>query len=546
MSIQDEQSYDVVVVGTGAAGLAAAMGAVDEGLSCLMIESTDRWGGSTAMSGGGLWLPNNPLMARDGVADSREEALAYMAACIGEVGRASTRARQEAFVDGVADLVGTAERFGVTFARATDYPDYYPELPGGKIGRAIEVAPLDAKVLGAWWDTMRGAIPVPIMTNDVWLLGRAWSSLDGMRRGARVVGRVLGGVLRGQRLVGLGGALATALCKAVVLDHGVPLWLDSPLESLVTQDGHVTGVRLRRDGETVTVTARHGVILASGGFEGNREWRQRYQSVDGAPSGNLANLGAPIEAARQAGVALELMEDAWWGASVAPVEGGSPAFIVGERSMPHTLMVDATGHRFANESESYVDLGHHMLARDGGAGPYWLICDARAGRRYFMTFAMDPRVNKAMDEQGIRVKAKTLPELADQIGVEPDALIDTVRRFNGFARAGIDGDFGRGNSAYDRYYSDPSVHPNPNLGTVAVGPFTAYRVVLGDLGTKGGVVTDEDARALREDGGVIPGLYAAGNCSASVMGHTYPGPGSTIGPAAVFGLRAARHAARAA
>lgn len=211
--------------------------------------------------------------------------------------------------------------------------------------------------------------------------------------------------------------------------------------------------------------------------------------------------------------------------------------------MPYSIMLDARGERFANESESYVDLGRHMLAHDKD-GPYWLVLDARAQRRYLQTFALDPRASRAMKEAGIVHRAGTLAELAGAIGVDPDTLRATVQRFNGFARSGVDGDFGRGNSAYDRYYSDPLVHPNPNLGPLEKGPFVAYRVVIGDLGTKGGVVTDADGRALREDGSVVAGLYAAGNTSASVMGRTYPGPGSTIGPACVFGLRAARHMAR--
>ncbi len=212
--------------------------------------------------------------------------------------------------------------------------------------------------------------------------------------------------------------------------------------------------------------------------------------------------------------------------------------------MPYSIMVDSTGKRFVNESESYVDLGHHMLELDGGKGPYWLILDAKFVRRYFRTFAMDPRATKGMKEAGILLKAKTLTELAHMMGIKAPTLKETIDRFNGFARAGIDGDYGRGNSAYDRYYSDPTVHPNPNLGPIENGPFLAYRIVLGDLGTKGGVLTDGDARALREDGTAIEGLYAAGNNSASVMGRTYPGPGSTIAPAAVFGLRGARHMAR--
>ncbi|GAA2182844.1 3-ketosteroid-delta-1-dehydrogenase [Brooklawnia cerclae] len=542
MSESFDHTFDVVVVGTGGAGFATALGAVDSGLSVLMLESTDKWGGSTAMSGGGLWLPNNPLMQRAGVADSREEALAYMEATIGDVGRATSRERKEAFVDGVADLVTTAQKHGMVFSRAADYPDYYPELPGGKIGRAIETRPINTKVIGEWWDTLRGAMPMPAKTDDVWLIQRAWSTPAGFRRGAQLVFRTLGSVVRGQRLAGIGVALASSFLQAVVLRNRVPLWLDSPLESLVVEDDRVVGVRVQHEGRSVAIRAKRGVMLAGGGFDHNVAWREKYQGIHGDPSGNPGNLGGPIAAAQDVGAALELMDDAWWGASVAPAPGGQPSFIVGERALPYTIIVDGSGERFANEAESYVDLGHHMLAHDKD-GDYWMICEVRHAIRYLRTFALDPRNNKASADAGLRFTARSIPELARKLGIDPARLESTVRRFNGFARAGVDGDFGRGNSAYDRYYGDPTVHPNPCLGPLEKGPFTAFKVVIGDLGTKGGVVTDADARALREDGTVIDGLYAAGNNSASVMGHTYPGPGSTIGPAAVFGMRGARHMA---
>lgn len=322
------------------------------------------------------------------------------------------------------------------------------------------------------------------------------------------------------------------------------MWLESPLQELIIRDGRVVGAVISHEGRQTRVGARLGVMLAGGGFDANQQWRKEHQGVSGAPSGNPGNLGRPIEIAREAGAALELLDDAWWGASIAAPTGGNPAFIVGERSMPYSVMLDAQGRRFANESESYVDLGHHMLERDGGKGPYWLVLDARFVRRYFRMFAMDPRATKAMKNEGISVKASTLADLASKTGMDPQVLRESIERFNGFARAGIDGDFGRGNSAYDRYYGDPTVHPNPNLGSIERGPFMAYRVVLGDLGTKGGVLTDTEGRALREDGTVIEGLYSSGNNSASVMGNTYPGPGATIAPAAVFGLRAARDMAR--
>jgi len=538
-----ELEYDVIVVGSGAAAFAGALGAIDEGMTVLMVESTEKFGGNTAMSGGGLWLPNNPLMQREGAADSREEALTYLEETIGEPGRSSNRARKEAFVDGIADYVLTTEKYGFRWVRAAAYPDYYPELPGGKVGRSIELKPVDAKAMGRWRKLSRGLLPFPMMNSDMFLLGRPWSTWSGFWAGVRLVFRTLGGLVRGKILVGMGAALAASLARAVVVEGGVPLWLNAPAERLVMDGDRVVGVEVRREGKPVTVRARHGVLLAAGGFDQDKERRKRLQGVEGNPAGSPGAWGKGIDMAVEAGAALEYMEDAWWGATVKPVEGGLSSFMVGERSMPYSLIVDKDGRRFANESESYVDLGHHMLEHDGAAGPYWFILDGRYTKRYFLTFGVDPKANKKMAAQGIRQTADTIDELAEKIGVDAANLRAEIDKFNGFARTGRDQDFARGDSAYDRYYGDPTIHPNNNLAPIEKGPFTAYETVIGDLGTKGGVVTDEHARALREDGSVIEGLYSAGNNSAAVMGHTYPGPGSTIGPASVFGLIAARHMA---
>lgn len=378
MSEKFDHSFDVVVVGSGGAAMATALGAVDENLDVVMLESTDKWGGSTAMSGGGLWLPNNPLMQRERVADSRESALAYMEASIGDVGRATSRERKEAFVDSVGDFVTTAERYGVEFVRAGEYPDYYPELPGGRIGRAVEVKPLDSKVLGDWYKTLRLTAPLPIMTDDVWLIQRAWSTWGGFKRGAGLVFRMLGFLGTGKRGVGIGAALATAMFDGVVQKGGAKLWLSSPVEDLILDGDRVVGVRITRDGRSQTVEARRGVMLAGGGFDRNAAMRMQYHGISGDTSGNPGNLGSAIALGQRAGAALELMDDAWWGASVIGADDGDPSFIVGERALPYSIMVDAKGDRFANEAESYVDLGHHMLEHDKD-GSYWIIGEPPGG-----------------------------------------------------------------------------------------------------------------------------------------------------------------------
>ena len=541
-----DRIVDVLVVGSGAAGLTAAIAAADEFLDVLVVESTDLWGGTTAISGGGVWMPNNPLMADAGVPDSTEKALTYMEEVIADVGPASSRERKLAFLHAAPEVVSFLAGHGVQWMRSKDYPDYYPDRPGGMIGRSLEVKPFNTKLLGTWFQASRAAksgVPAPLMTDDVWELSRAWSTPGGFLRGARFVFRTLGGLARGRRLYGLGGALTSSLMN-IVRGQQIPVWLSSPLTDLIQDDdGAVLGAVVTHRGRSVRIRARKGVVLGAGGFARNAEWRKKYHGLDqeysSAPDGDRGDV---IDLVAQRGGALALMDDAWWGPStVAP--GGGVAFSLSERSMPHSLVVDSSGRRYLNESESYVDFGHHMLERNKTvpANPSWLVMEARHTRRYLFSAIMVGR--KKWMAGGLLLKDDSLAGLAARMGVPEENLVSTVQRFNGFARTGIDEDFGRGNTAYDNYYGDPGVKPNPNLGALEKGPFTAVRLYPGDLGTKGGLVTDADARVLREDGSVLAGLYAAGNTAASVMGRTYPGAGATIAPAMVFGYLAARHAA---
>lgn len=402
-----EDTWDVVVVGSGAAALATALGAVDSGLSVVMVESTEQWGGNTSMSGGGLWLPNNPLMKREGAADSREEALSYMEAVIGEAGPASSKEHKAAFVDGVEDFVMTAERHGMRFMRDREYPDYYPEAPGGKIGRLMEVRGLDARVLGDWAASQRGTVPLPVRSDDIWLLGRAWSTPGGFVRGARFVFRTLAAYATGKKPRGMGGALAGNYAYAVLVRNHVPLLLNTPATGLLCEGDRVVGVHVKGPQGERTLRARRGVMLGAGGFEHNQEWRRKYQDVTGYSSGNPGNIGRPIEFAQEMGAAVDNMDDAWWGATLATdQEGPAAGFLVGERAMPFSIMVDARGQRFANEAESYMDLGHHMLAHDRG-GDYWFITDRRYDRRYFKTFSIQPGLTKDLAERGYMVTSNT-------------------------------------------------------------------------------------------------------------------------------------------
>ncbi|MDB5185607.1 MAG: 3-oxosteroid 1-dehydrogenase [Candidatus Saccharibacteria bacterium] len=543
-----DYTVDYLVAGTGVAGLSAAITAKRNGLDALIVESTDKWGGTTGISGGGLWMPNNPVMKKAGVHDSIDEAFDYMEDTIGDVGPWTSRERKLAFLYGIDHYMNTLSEEGVKWARAKDYPDYYPDLPGGRIGRGVEVVPFNVRKLGKWRKTMRTSIPAPLMTNDVWLLSRAWSTPDGFVRGAQFVFRALGGLLTGQLKYGIGGALTGSLMH-IVLRQKTPVWLNSPVKELIIEDGRVIGAVVEKEGKLVRIKSRRGVMLAAGGFARNKEWRKKYHGIEGWSSAPEGQLGQGIEIGQQAGGAIGMMEDAWWGATTADPDGGEQhGFVLNERSDPWSIVVDQKGSRYLNESESYIDFGHHMFERDKEtpAIPSWLVLDHRHTTHFLNSALMVPGARKKLTKAGELVTADTLEELAEKMGVDKETFLATVERFNGFAREGVDRDFQRGRTAYDRYYGDPLVKPNPNLGTIEKGPFQAIKLYPGDLNTKGGLVTDEHARVLKENGSVIEGLYAAGNNTASVMGHTYPGPGSTIAPAGVFAYLGALHASQQA
>jgi len=315
---------------------------------------------------------------------------------------------------------------------------------------------------------------------------------------------------------------------------------------LIYESGKVKGVVVEKEGKRSAIYAR-AVILAAGGFAHNNEMRQTYHPHPITTNWTVASpgdLGVAIQAGMAIGAATALMDEAWWG-PVFIDHKGKAQFMLWERSAPFGFIVDSSGQRFMNESASYVDCGHWQYERHKQvpAIPAFLIMDSRH-RKYYPFGMMLPGITpKEWFESGMMIKANSLPELARVCGIDADNLVKTAERFNHFAKTGRDLDFHRGDSAYDRVYSDPTVKPNPNLGPVERPPFYAVRVWPGDLGTKGGLLTDEWARVIREDGQPIEGLYAAGNTTASVMGRTYPGPGATLGPAMVFGMIAGRHAA---
>lgn len=530
----EDTGFDVVVVGSGAAGMTAALVAAHRGLRPLVIEKAEHFGGSTARSGGGLWIPNNAVLRAAGVADTPQRARAYLAHIVGDA--APEEVRQALLDNGPAMLDFVRAHTPLDFRWVRGYSDYYPEAPGGLPGgRSIEPMPLNAAVL----DGELANLNPPYISAPAGIVITAadyrWLNLITRHpRGPLTAARVFSRRFRRGTLLTMGQALAAGL-RAGLLAADVPVRLNTPFADLHVEDGRVTGVRLADD---ELVRARHGVVLAAGGFEHNERMRKEHQREPIGTEwtvGAKENTGDGIEAGIRVGAAVGLMDDAWWGPSI-PLSGG-PYFCLAERTLPGCILVNAGGRRFVNEAAPYVDVVNAMYEQNI---PTWLVADQRYRNRY--PFAgLGPRqpFPGRWYKVGAVHRAATIEELAREVDLPADALTDTVHRFNGLAESGRDEDFRRGESAYDRYYGDPSVRPNPCLAPLRQAPYYAVRIVPGDLGTKGGLRTDARARVLREDGSTIPGLYAAGNTSASPMGHTYAGPGATLGPAMTFGYLAA-------
>lgn len=553
--------FDVVVVGSGGAGMVAALAAAHQGLSTIVIEKAAHYGGSTARSGGGVWIPNNDVLKRDGVTDTPEAARAYLHGIIGDI---VDPERIDTYLNRAPEMLSfVLNHTPLKMCWVPGYSDYYPEAAGGRPGgRSIEPKPFDANKLGPdlpGLEPAYGKVPlnVVVMQQDYVRLNQLKRHPRGALRSLKVGARTIRAKATGKNLVGMGRALIAPL-RIGLRKVGVPVQLNTALTDLYVEDGAVRGVYVSdtntpESSEPQLILARKGVILGCGGFEHNEQMRVKYQRAPITTEwtvGAKANTGDGIIAAEKLGAALDIMEDAWWGPTVPLV--GAPWFALSERNSPGSIIVNMSGHRFMNESMPYVDACHRMYGGEHGQGlgpgeniPAWLVFDQNYRNRYiFAGLQPGQRIPRKWMDSGVIVQADTLEQLATRTSLPVDEFITTVQRFNSFARLGVDADYHRGESAYDRYYGDPTNRPNPNLGEIRHAPFFAAKMVPGDLGTKGGIRTDVHGRALRDDGSVIEGLYAAGNVGAPVMGHTYPGPGGTIGPAMTFGYLAALHIAQ--
>ena len=563
MATQWDESADFVIVGSGGGSMCAALLTKERGKKPLIIEKLGKVGGSSGFSGGAMWIPNNPVMKRSGLSDSYERARQYFDAAVTYQGKGSTPERRETFLRTGPEMVEFLERKGLKYTPINfKWPDYYDNLPGGEpMSRSLVCDLFDINELGEWKDklSLYPGIALPMGSQDFPILFTAKRTWAGKLMGMKLVWRMLKYKLLGKQMVANGGAMQGRMLQ-IALREDIPIWTETPVEDLIIENGRVVGVIATRNGKKINVQARGGVLINAGGFARNAEMRQKYQPQ---PSSHIStsvtpgDTGEVIQAAINLGAAIDCMDEAWWVITSRGTDGTWPegSVLSGnyilpfmhhlDLSMPYSMMVDQNGERFCDEAGAYMEIGQRMYQRHketGKAVPSWVVMDAR-NRKWYPWGTSGPGINpQSWFDSGYMKKAETLDELANICGIDSVGLKKTVERFNGFCRVGVDEDYGRGCREFDRCHGDPTVKPNPSLGPIEQGPFYAVAMYPGDVGTAGGVITDQYARVLKEDGSVIPGLYATGNSTASVMGRTYPAAGASIGPSFVFGYVAAKHA----
>ncbi|MFP1632714.1 FAD-dependent oxidoreductase [Zhengella sp. ZM62] len=559
MGPEKDEAYDVVVVGSGAGGMSTAITARKNGLSVCIIEKEPVFGGTTAFSGGVLWIPLNRHAREAGIADSRDDAITYMKE---ETGNYYSAEAVEAFIDAGPEMVDFFERETAVQFVPTLYPDYHPDVPGGvDVGRSILAAPFDTSALGDNLKRLRPPLAtitfMGMMFNssnaDIKHFFNATKNFGSFAYVTKRMVKHFSEVARYGRGVQVtsGNALAARLAKSV-FDLDIPLYTETPAEELIVADGRVTGVRV----PGARLTARKGVVIATGGFAHDMEkLKKAYPHL--ARGGEHfspvpdSNTGDGIRLAEAVGghAPIEFNDtSAWMPVSKVPQRDGStrPFPHLLDRYKPGIIAVLKNGRRFTNESESYHDVGAALIRACEGETETaaWLICDHPTIRKYGLGFAKPAPVPLAPHvASGYLQKGSTLAELAGATGIDPAGLEATVAEYNSHAVNGEDPAFGRGRTSFNRYLADPGHKPNPCVGPILQGPFYALKIIMGDLGTFDGLRTSVTGQVLRADGSAIDGLYAVGNDRASIMGGNYPGAGITLGPAMTFGYITGRHLA---
>lgn len=527
--------HDVVILGTGAAGLTAAITAADHGASVGLYEKGEVVGGTTGLSGGIVWVPNNHLMAEAGIADSRGDALAYLSALSNGYIQSDLAA---ALVDAGPEMIRfIEERTGLRFKIVPGYSDYHPEHPGGKPegGRSLEAELISWASLGPWRDRVaNNGRMAPILLSETPLGGA--TELPSMQ----VIGE-----RAAADLYSLGPGLVGGLLAAC-LERGIEPVCGARAEQLVIESDRVVGVVV--NGETVR--ARRAVVIATGGFEWDTVMAREFlRGPMSHPAGIPTNTGDGQKMAMAVGASMGNMREAWW-VPVIDIPGNErygakrPSLVLNERTNPRSLMVNRTGRRFCNEATNYNALGGAFHQFDPVTFEYlnlpcWLIFDHAYKLRYPVA-----GIPPGADHPDWIVQGSSAAALAAKLGIDGVALAETIERFNGFARQGIDPDFHRGESAYDTFNGDRRLEGVlATLGPLDEPPYYAVEIHSGSLGTKGGPRTDGEGRVLDQSGRTLPGLFAAGNAMAGVTGMVYGGAGGTLGPAMTFGYLAGRAAA---
>jgi succinate dehydrogenase/fumarate reductase flavoprotein subunit len=551
----------VLVIGSGGGGLAAAVTARHLGLDVIVAEKAPVYGGTTARSGGWIWVPCHPFQQAIGVTDSREEAETYL---LHEAGEHYDAEHVDAFLThGPRMLEFFARETAVQFTPSAVYPDYHPDVPGAKTaGRALVAESFDGRKLGPLLAKLRPPLP------ELLLMGMAIGSGDELRHFQRALHSLRSFAYTARRLAGHAGetllygrgvwltngnALVGRLLKSCV-DCGVKLWAAASASELIVENDAVRGAVIERDGQPVRVTARRGVVLACGGFPRDIARRERLfphgEHWSPAPE---SNTGDGLRLAESAGADIdETLPNAaaWVPVSLVVRENGETGLFphIVDRGKPGVIAVTRKGRRFVNEGNSYHDFVQGLFAACEGEEQVtaYLVTDHRAIRAYGLGY-VKPRPFSLSSHlaSGYLLRANTLSALAAEAGIDATAFEQTVVEYNRNAARGEDPAFGKGSTAYNRFYGDADHQPNPCLAPLAQPPYYAVKVVVGEIGTYDGIRTDRHARALNAQREPIPGLYAVGNDMASIMGGAYPGPGITLGPAMTFAWIAARHLAGA-
>jgi succinate dehydrogenase/fumarate reductase flavoprotein subunit len=532
---------DVVVLGSGASGLVAAIVAHDEGSRVTLIEKARTIGGASAVSGGFVWIPNNHLEKEVGLSDSREEALTYMRFI------ADGRVDDEivkAFIDNAPVMIRYLEDHAGLRFTVGGYPDFHDTRPGGKTrGRSLAPPTFDANELGEWRGRLRRApvVILPISWED-------YEKSNAMSDPRNLDHDLLAKNMRAG-IVGMGMSTIGHLLKAC-LDRGIEPLMETPGRELVIDDDRVIGVRAEKDGRDFYIRASQGVILASGGFEWSDDLKKRFvPGPDFVALSPPSNEGDGLKMAMAVGAELGNMHEIYGTPCIAIPEEEyeeKPLYrqMMGERSLPHVIMVNRYGKRFVDESFNYSDIAKTFcnvdpVAYDLVNFPAWSVFDQTFKDSYMV--ATNAPGEPAQDWI---IQADTLEELAEKAGIDAGGLKNTIERFNENARKGVDPDFSRGSTSYEKYMGDPKHGPNPALGPIEEPPFYAVSILRGAIGTKGGPNTNVNGQVRHIMGGVIEGLYAVGNVMASTSGPGYGGAGNTIGAGMTWGYIAAKHAAK--